>query len=358
MQASTWTRRVLWAAILVALAIGLSFALRATSQSDENCIAAARMSPFQVANGLYLTHSGRWLGMLLYAFSAKAVDLHSWRYGVMAAISFPIWFSGFYLIARTVLSKDRLLFASLMLAVFWSGAPSAGEVFAWTGGMIIYGIPFALLCATIFLLSRRSCWAVAPAIAASLINELSGIAIIVGLIPFLRRREAQVVLLGAALATAIVVLSPGNAMRAQLNHAMGRTLSPRLLFYMVRPYDSPWVLDARMLAMIIFVGSLPKAVRERDLKTIFTYAVTLLICTAAVTIGALIAPAARVLDFFFAGTVALAFYASLSLRWNVPEWFSAGALAVAILTGPSVREAFHKQIPTAPTVTDCAWMPR
>lgn len=343
-MADTRSLRLLALAVAAVLLIAGGYSFLAVAGKDDVCFAFGHGKPLSIANEMYLTWSGRWLGILALSVAAKSVNLFSWQYGALVALSFPIWLTGFYAIAAASMERHRLVAALLMLAVFWTASPATTEAFYWLTGAIIYAPAFLLGSVSILLVVRKSKWAIIPALAAPLFNELAGIALIAGLLPFFRRREALLALAAAAVGTLVVVLSPGNAARA----AEAVHVSPlRLAFYVVRPYDSPWTLmaDARLLAMITFLAALPKEERQIPWRVMLAVLFAILVSTVAATFGQNMTLQGRVLDFLFAITVGAAFALGLSLKWNAPAAVLAGILALTLVASPSIKSVFHDPLP-------------
>lgn len=326
------------------LLLGLAYAFVAVPGLDDLCHATAHGSPLAVANEMWWTWSGRWLGILVLTAIAQSFDLMSWQYGALVAFSFAIWLGGFYAIAATMLDRRRFPAAMLMLAVFWTAAPSPTEAFYWLTGVVIYAPAFSLGCVAVLLLVRGSRWAALPALAAPLFSELAGIVLVAGLLPFIRRKHVWPVVAAALAGTLAVILSPGNAARAELNRDIS---AARLLFYVVRPYDTPWALmaDARLLAMVALLAALPKPERAVPWKPLLAALFAILVATVAATFGHKLAPEWRVLDFLFAVTIAAAFVLGLSLRLNARVTIMAGVMALTLLASPAVRMIFHDPLP-------------
>jgi hypothetical protein len=231
-----------------------------------------------------------------------------------------------------------------MLAIFWTSTPTPMETFYWLTGVIIYAPAFLLGSLAVLLLVRGSRLAALPAFAAPLFSELAGIVLVAGLVPFIRRKHVLPVLVAALAGTLIVILSPGNAARANLDRHISIA---RLIFYVVRPYDTPWALmaDARLLAMVALLAAMPKPEIAIPWKPLLAVVFAILVATVAVIFGHNLAPEWRVLGFLQAITIGAAFVLGLSIRLNGKPAVMAGIMALTLLASPNVKAVLHDPLP-------------
>ncbi len=328
---------------------------------DDWCFAVNALSPVQHANDLYMTWTGRWPTMALLSAMIQGQDVASSDYIFLAALGLPIWFAAFFVIADRAMGplgwKYKMFAAAVMLATFWSTTYGTGETFYWVAGYTGYALPFLLGALCLSIATRpfqplRLALACAVGFLAAAMNELGGIVLIVSLgvvalSYFLQRRSVaptMAVFVSVVIGTAIVLLSPGNAVRALDQQTMSW---PKIIWTAIRPYESPLsiIADPRVLALVAAVLALPNASRSVPPRwwLLPTTAVAIAyIAVLAVALGTGTAPGFRILSFLQAGVLGVFFFSAWELRGlPIPRAATHFCFAAILATAPVIGASLH-----------------
>jgi hypothetical protein len=227
---------------------------------------------------LYLNWTGRWVVVALHAVLATHLDLEGPGFTFVLVLLALGWIASFVIAAGLILgrrarSRESVGLGLLLFAVFWASAPGPGEVLYWYSGAVDYGLAFLLMMIALRLLlgvtgTGRALAAAAFGFVATGAHELGGgivaIAALVQALHALREgdrrlaRLSALVLAVAAVGLLINFAAPGNAARAaqlpfggQLRTALALTL---------KPSETPLraLLDLRLLALGVFLATLPQ----------------------------------------------------------------------------------------------------
>ncbi|MBA3667764.1 MAG: hypothetical protein H0W65_08580 [Sphingomonas sp.] len=324
---------------------------------DDWCFAVNSLPPIERANDLYMTWTGRWPTTALLASLLRGQAVAGANYWLLAALGLPVWFGAFLIVADRAMEQSRwpakIFAAVVLLATFWSTALGTGETFYWVAGYVGYGIPFLLGAGCLSAASRSTILACGLGFLSAAMNELGGIVLIVSLAGlsahrFLERRSfipTLAIMTAAAIGTALVIFSPGNAVRGLDQQVMSW---PKIAWTVIRPYESALsiIADPRGLALVAATLAVPNP--DRRIPTRWwlvpaTAIVAAYVAVLAVAVGTGTAPGYRVLSFIQAGILGSFFYAAWQLRGLVASIRTAIHLAFAavLVTGPAVGSALH-----------------
>lgn len=240
----------------------------------------------------YMTWSGRWLTIAIYALTFPHIGITSLNYNIAILLAPVIWFVTFYaflhIIFRRQLSvRNKAIGAGLMMAIFWVGMPATDQTWYWLTGLVEYDQPFMVMALSLAVLT--SSWVTGGklwpkiggialgavlAFAVPALNEfpallLSGcLALAIALAAIRKRLDLAAIYFGVLV---LVVISleinyqaPGTAIRGPQDFPNANSLS-----YGIRSITSPktsplgWLGDARMLCLTLLLATTPAFLKLR-----------------------------------------------------------------------------------------------
>jgi hypothetical protein len=273
--------RLSWLFVLSVAAIifitSTIYTLLAWPTNDDICRATIRVHSigdvFGYAHYLYMTWTGRWLAMGLYAAFIPSLGIATWHYtAVLIALQLgwvAIFYGAVHLGFEDALSVIRKLgITALITCVFWAGMTAPLDNWYWLMGTFEYVVPLGLAAIGVWLLTkdsfRNAVIAAAIGILIGGFNEFVAIIYVVmigtwGLIAFLSGYRRQAGRLAVALAGAIAgflinYLAPGTSARAHTQFGDGSSSIVLLIKSFMKLDHSPisWFIDPRLWALTAF----------------------------------------------------------------------------------------------------------
>ena len=317
----------------------------------------------------YNNWSGRWAVHTIYAFAFPHIDLLSINYNLLIALSAPIWCLIFYiflhiLFRKSLDTKQKVLFAILLCAIYWVGIPDAGNTWYWLTGSTEYQLPFLVMSLSLLVLTGS--WITGAALLPKIGGVILGVALaflvtglheIAGLLLFgclavgslfaITRKRWDVA--GIYVLTMVVIAgglilnlsAPGDAIRAVIDYpnANNPAFAVRAL---ISPRTSPigWLGDARLLCLTVLLLTTPAFLKLRPEWTTWklplpgplsSMAVAVpMIALAAVTGGAFVVAFAQGMDV--PPRVLNLLYATLIIGWVASLIPAAGLIGAHVQT--------------------------
>jgi Family of unknown function (DUF6056) len=322
----------------VVLLVASYLGLNALPLQDDFCRAArvpvADFPPKVLPVGLYesvrwsyINWSGRWSGIGLETVMLNAVALPRRYPLLLVVLAGAQWFLLFEIL-RTVLKSQRLALTSSMAVALlcWANLPSVGEGVFWLTGGIENQLPLMIsIWLVVWLASRRHMSNTQLAIATALgfvlpgFHELAGITLLAVLlsivtVTFSSRTPGwqrwAIVAVSVGIGFAVVLVAPGNAIRAAYEaDTTNRSSIVPVSVRVVRDYLVPWILDFKLWLLTLLICLEPKfasiqppvaASSRRVLSLLLCGWLMLLAITLAVPIWVMRAmPAGRTLNFAY-----------------------------------------------------------
>jgi hypothetical protein len=281
-----FTKSLLVSAILIVGALSLGFTLFSGPLADDFCRAAwpdEWQGALEKVRHTYLTWTGRWAAVSIYAFVFPHIPMTSATYPLLMVQSGVIWFTIFYIslhifYGNTLSEARKAIFSSILCAVYWTGMPHPGDTWYWLTGTVEWQIPMLLFALSMLVLtgSRIRSGGRLERVTASFIgaglgflvtgfNELCGLLLlgtctIATLLAFIRRRPdmAAIYLFAGIVAAAgvlITVGAPGNTLRIASDFPNSHDPIFAIRTLIVPGLNSPieWLGDARLLALSLFL---------------------------------------------------------------------------------------------------------
>ena len=236
---ATWESRWLAAPVLLMGVVYVALGFFAFPAADDFGYAlGGRGTPWSTQVGLYLGWSGRYTANLLLTLVPQLVDLVRWYWVVPVGHLALLWLALVALLSSLfsgrLWSRRAVVPAGLLLLVYLAGLETLYEGFYWFSGAVTYQLGVALWLLTLALLFwnppvRRRPWQIAAIVAVGLVGggtsevvallAVATLAFVVGWhwrfgVPVPKRWLAA---LGVwAVAAAVVMVAPGNAVRARV----------------------------------------------------------------------------------------------------------------------------------------------
>jgi hypothetical protein len=393
--ARSWFRLLTLASLALSLALSaIGFfltAARALPLQDDFCRAAAvpatQFPPAVFPTGLipsvvwtYNNWSGRWASIGLETVVLGALPVtHFYPVWIILIALVSVWL--IYFAARRFGCRPSaaLLLTALLAGIYWANMPSIAEGVFWVTGAIENVLSLALAVALLALLSSSNAdrplkaWrfaiAAALAFAAPGMHELVGLILVLVLtlstaVIFIRKRPDRLTWLAicliACLGFAIVVVAPGNAIRALYQYSLydpqkGNIRVVGSFLKVSLEYLLPWLLDLKlwMLCAIVVFDPAFQSFRQGIPSINRKVAVGLQACILFLVVAGPIwtlksPPPARTLDLisgvFLIGSLAVAVVVSKALpEVSIPRlrapFLSLIVFLIAVLIAASPNNA-------------------